>query len=223
MITCESTAWHSDSNILPYWQWFERNKTFFLFPSFTLALFYHSHALFIPFLSLTLSIYIYTYACLKHFYKWFHKVYMQLAFFALYYLLQVDHVHITSFFFFKIYFNLFIFNWRTITLLYCVGFCHISTWISHRYTCVPFLLSLPSISHPSRLSQGSFAVWLRELKLAHITSLSLSFPTCQTGTMILPTTRLNLKGRNFSGEVLALCPVCDRHLRAVNHKQLIIT
>lgn len=100
MITCESTAWHSDSNILPYWQWFERNKTFFLFPSFTLALFYHSHALFIPFLSLTLSIYIYTYACLKHFYKWFHKVYMQLAFFALYYLLQVDPCTYNLFFLF---------------------------------------------------------------------------------------------------------------------------
>ena len=40
---------------------------------------------------------------------------------------------------------------------------------------------------------------------------------------MLLTTRLNLKGRNLSGEVLALCPVCDRYLRAVNHKQLIIT
>ena len=26
------------------------------------------------------------------------------------------------------------FNWRTITLSYCDGFCHTSTWISHGYT-----------------------------------------------------------------------------------------
>ena len=29
------------------------------------------------------------------------------------------------------------FNWRLITLQYCGGFCHTSTWISHRCTCVP--------------------------------------------------------------------------------------
>ena len=30
----------------------------------------------------------------------------------------------------------------------CVGFCHTSTWISHRYTHVPSLLTLPRTSHP---------------------------------------------------------------------------
>ena len=45
-----------------------------------------------------------------------------------------------SCFFFK-----FIFNWRIITLQYCVGFCHTSTWISHRYTHVPF--EPPSHAH----------------------------------------------------------------------------
>ena len=45
---------------------------------------------------------------------------------------------------FSIFKNLFIyFNWRIITLQYCDDFCHISTWISHRYTCVP--------PHPERL------------------------------------------------------------------------
>ena len=29
------------------------------------------------------------------------------------------------------------FNWRLITLQYCRGFCHTSTWISHRCTCIP--------------------------------------------------------------------------------------
>ena len=30
-----------------------------------------------------------------------------------------------------IFFNLFIFNWRMITLQYCIGICPTSTWISH--------------------------------------------------------------------------------------------
>ena len=46
----------------------------------------------------------------------------------------------------------FIFNWRIIVLLYCVSFCHTSTWISHRYTYVP----PPTWSHPSRLSEPQF-------------------------------------------------------------------
>ena len=41
----------------------------------------------------------------------------------------------------------FIFNWRIISLQYSVGFCHTSTWISHRYTYVPFLLNLPPTSY----------------------------------------------------------------------------
>ena len=38
----------------------------------------------------------------------------------------------------------------------CVGFCHTSTWISHRYTYVPSLLNFPPTPpHPSRLSQST--------------------------------------------------------------------
>ena len=37
----------------------------------------------------------------------------------------------------------FIFNWRVIALQCCVGVCHTSTWISHRYTYVPSFLNLP--------------------------------------------------------------------------------
>ena len=40
------------------------------------------------------------------------------------------------------------FNWRTIALQYCVGFCCTSIWISHRYTHVPSLLSTLPIFHP---------------------------------------------------------------------------
>ena len=43
--------------------------------------------------------------------------------------------------------NVFTFNWRIIALQYCAGFCHTSTCISHRYTYVPSLLSLPPTSH----------------------------------------------------------------------------
>ena len=54
------------------------------------------------------------------------------------------------------FFSLFIFSWRIVALQCCVGFCHTSTWISHRYTYIPSLLSLSSTpSQPSRLSQST--------------------------------------------------------------------
>ena len=40
----------------------------------------------------------------------------------------------------------FILKWRIIALQCCIHFCHTSTWISHRYTYLPFLLNLlPSL------------------------------------------------------------------------------
>ena len=53
--------------------------------------------------------------------------------------------------------NLLIFNRKIIGLQYCVGFCHTSTWWSHRYGYVLSLLNFPPTSHPfhpSRLSQS---------------------------------------------------------------------
>ena len=47
--------------------------------------------------------------------------------------------HVCSFFFS---------NWGIIALQYCVDFCHITTWISHKCTYVPSLLNLPPTSHP---------------------------------------------------------------------------
>ena len=48
--------------------------------------------------------------------------------------------------------QLFSFNWRIIALQYCVGFCHTSTWISHRYIHVPSFLNLPPAPpHPTLL------------------------------------------------------------------------
>ena len=49
------------------------------------------------------------------------------------------------FFFFYI---LFIFNWKIITLQYCVGLYHTLTGAGHRYTYVPSLFNLPPTSHP---------------------------------------------------------------------------
>ena len=50
--------------------------------------------------------------------------------------------------FFFNFFNIYLFfNWRIIALRNCVGFCQMLTWISHSYTYVPCLLSLPPTSH----------------------------------------------------------------------------
>ena len=40
------------------------------------------------------------------------------------------------------FFNLF-FNWDKIALQCCVGFCHTTTHISHKYTYITFPLSVP--------------------------------------------------------------------------------
>ena len=45
------------------------------------------------------------------------------------------------------FFFLIIFNRRIIALQYCVSFCHPSTWISHNYTYICFLLNLPLTSN----------------------------------------------------------------------------
>ena len=50
------------------------------------------------------------------------------------------------------------FNWKIITFQYGDSFCHISSWISHRYTCVPpswTPLPPPSPPHPSGLLQST--------------------------------------------------------------------
>ena len=62
------------------------------------------------------------------------------------------------FFFFLSDFLKFIFNWRTIALQYCVGFCHTTMCVSHKCTHVPLILNLSPTSTPSytfRLSQST--------------------------------------------------------------------
>ena len=83
------------------------------------------------------------------------------------------------------------FNWRIIALQYCVGFCHTSTWISHRYIYVPSLLKLAPTSHPIPPLQIVTEYWFEHPKsplaiyftykcfLATLSIRpSLSFPLC---------------------------------------------
>lgn len=43
--------------------------------------------------------------------------------------------------------KLFIFTWRITVSLYYIAFCHISSWITHRYMHIPSLWNLLSTSH----------------------------------------------------------------------------
>ena len=82
-----------------------------------------------------------------------------------FFIASVSRSHLTQSFFFPCSILLFLacflflkvtFNWRIIALQNRVGFCHVSTWVSHRYTYVASLLKLPlTPSHPSRLSQST--------------------------------------------------------------------
>ena len=63
-------------------------------------------------------------------------------------LLKVASFLQPSFSFFLTFKKLFIFNLGITALQCCVGFCHTSTWISHRHTHVLLLLTLPLTSHP---------------------------------------------------------------------------
>ena len=50
------------------------------------------------------------------------------------------------------------FNWRITAFQCCAGFCHTTTWISHKDTYIPSLLNLlPTrlLAYPSRLSQST--------------------------------------------------------------------
>ena len=93
---------------------------------------------------------------------------------------------------FSVCFNYFInFNWRTITLQYCGGFCRTSTWISHRCTRVPpswTPLHLPP--HPIPLGCTRAPVWgaLLHASNLHWSSIlhmviHVSMPTCLLKTL----------------------------------------
>ena len=69
--------------------------------------------------------------------------------------------------------KIFIFNWL-IALQYLFDFCHTSTWINHRYTCISSLLNLPPTfhpSHPSRLLQSPSLSSLSHIANSHWLSI----------------------------------------------------
>ena len=49
---------------------------------------------------------------------------------------------------FYLFFFIYFFSWRLITLQYFNGFCHTLTWISHGFTCTPHPDPPPSPSPP---------------------------------------------------------------------------
>ena len=76
--------------------------------------------------------------------KWYYRPkkrtfnFFLLIFFVLSVL--IHHSILMRFFrtnFIYLLFQLIYIGWRVITLQYCDGFCHTSTWIDHRYTCIP--------------------------------------------------------------------------------------
>ena len=66
---------------------------------------------------------------------------------------------------------LYIFIWNIIALQHCVSLCHATPWISHMYTRIPSLLSLPS-TFPSLASGSSQSTELSSL------SAIQQLPTC---------------------------------------------
>ena len=68
-------------------------------------------------------------------------------------------------------------NWRIMALQFCVGFCHTSTWVSHRYTYVASLLNPPaSPSHPPRLPQSTRLSLLPHIANSHWLSILRRVP-----------------------------------------------
>ena len=69
--------------------------------------------------------------------------------------IDIKIILIYTLFFGKYFKNYFIyFNWRLITVQYCGGFCHASTWISHGCTCVLLSWTTPTHISPHPITLG---------------------------------------------------------------------
>ena len=108
------------------------------------------------------------------------------------------------------------FDWRIIVLQHCVGFCHTSTWTSHRSTYVPSLLSLPPTSHP--IPPPTLSHLCRLSESTGWSSLPLKFPlatyfTCGNGYVSMlfskfvpPSSSPNVSASLFYACVFHCCP-----------------
>ena len=90
-----------------------------------------------------------------------------------------------------LFFYLFIFNWRRIALQYCVDFCHISTWTSHRYAYVPSLLTPPHLSRQSQHTRFELAASYSKFCLFCIRQC-VCFSSAHHPTLSSPTTPTSL-------------------------------
>ena len=74
----------------------------------------------------------------------------------------------------RIFFNLFIFNWRMITLQYSIGFCPTSTWISHHiHVCRDIFSWSPWFRSYSLIWKQSNMTHLKKKSLLHCTSVHI--------------------------------------------------
>ena len=96
-------------------------------------------------------------------------------------LLNQELLHIKKYSFF---FPFIFINWRLITLLYCSGFCHTLTWISHGFTCVP-ILNPPSHLPPHPIPLGHPTVSALSTCLLHPTWTGDLFHLGWTGWITL--------------------------------------
>ena len=127
------------------------------------------------------------------------------------------------------YWLVFFFYWK-IAALQCVDFCHTSTWINHRYTYVPSLLTLPptapaSIPH-SRLSTEhqvellcyiANSHWLSILHMVIYASVLLPqfippspFPTVSTSLLSMSAALLLLDSANRSSAMVLWQGLCTQ-------------
>ena len=127
---------------------------------------------------------------------WSFYFYLFLFFYFFYFFIFFIFLFFYFLFFYFFYFlfistDPFIFNWRIITLQHSVRFCHTSTWISCRYTYVPFFLNLPPTSHltpphTTPLGCHRVLVWALEsyskfpLAILHMVQFSSVAQSCLT-------------------------------------------
>ena len=93
----------------------------------------------------------------------------------------IDFKVVTS----TLFFILFIFNWKIIASQHCAGFCHTSTWISHRYTYIP--PSWTSLSPPTPSPHQAIPEHETELPESYIKLLpAIYFPYGNVCVPVLP-------------------------------------
>ena len=96
----------------------------------------------------------------------------------------------------------------------CAGFCHTSTWISHRYTCVPpSWTSLPSPSPSSPLDCHRAPVWVPWTHIADSHWLAILHMVVSLSTPLSPSVPPSAPRPLPSSQACSLC-LCLHHSSA---------